>query len=994
VNNLSRVCLALVVLAGIAQLPAQFAFVAGLAPVVRRWSDPDAQNRLQSPDAPYDLLRAVDAALPPDATILLVTAGRDVRHAEYVTYHRALYWLTPRAVWWLAPAPPDGTWESRWWLSAPLTPESIRAAADDRHAAYVLVYGVSAPLPLGRVVLERDDGYLLQLGARDTAPAPLRVNAAGPWWPWQAALALAVMLVLGAGALAVAARLGYRADRIEAVALAWTLGAGLISLGMLWLNALGADLGAQLVVLAAVAAAAFLAARGSHKPQRHRDAEVQIKTLRLRVSVVNSVLVALIAGYAALVAISAVGRPLSVWDSWANWGMKARAIFIDGRVTPAVYGDPSRASTLLTYPLLVPLDQAWLYGWLSAPDDRLAGLVVLCCYLALLGVVYAAVRRWTGNVKQALAATAALAGMPYVMGQAGLVFPETALLLYVTVAAIYLHEWLEGGRWGALLVGAFAAGCAPWTKLEGLVLVAVLGAATVIAGRGTRRAWTALFACALAAGLVAGPWWAFVTLRGISNPAFGPLTALEPALRRLAFSAWQELVSLAGERWSFAWPLAALAGIAAWRQRRPAAHLLPLTALFYAGAIPWFYVFSTYVPYEQHVLTSIDRLVAPLAGLAVLWMARPDSKEVDAGASASHPFTPSPHHPFTGSWQVRPYRPGDEPGIAQLVQEVYGRTLDLKHYHWKLLSQPTPFPTVWLATAGERVIGHYACSPIRFKLGAREVSAGHASNAITAPDFRRQGVFTTVGHAAHAAWTAANVAFVDGIPQQFGSAWEAIGWRQLFRLIWLRRPLRLDRLVARRYGLPVPSLAALRAAGWLWNSGWDVVTRADEALSVREVAAAGGEFDELWQSAGPAYEYALVRDRPWMAYRYFAAPGQGYRVLLAERHGRPTGYAVFRLALERATGVLADLFSAPDDGATQRALLGRVIVELQRMGADQVRVLLAEHSHLERLCYRAGFVRAPGSFTVCSVSLAEPLPLDRLRDPQRWFATGGDYDVV
>ena len=77
----------------------------------------------------------------------------------------------------------------------------------------------------------------------------------------------------------------------------------------------------------------------------------------------------------AFVTILAVGRPLDVWDSWVTWGMKARTIFLEGSISPAVYGDPSRTVTQLDYPLMVPLIEAWLYGWLGVPDDRLVGIV-------------------------------------------------------------------------------------------------------------------------------------------------------------------------------------------------------------------------------------------------------------------------------------------------------------------------------------------------------------------------------------------------------------------------------------------------------------------------------------------------------------------------------------------------------------------------------------------------------------------------------------------
>ena len=165
-------CLVLLVIAGdaLVRLPA----LGSLAPILRLWPDAEAQNRLQMDQVPYDLLRAADAVLPRHAGVVLVTAGTDVRHREYTTFHRALYLLAPRSVWWLTPAANDGTWEARWWVSAPLSADNVLHLAAARGAAYVLVDGDLALAPVGSKTA-LPGGYLLALGdAGVVAGAPSR----------------------------------------------------------------------------------------------------------------------------------------------------------------------------------------------------------------------------------------------------------------------------------------------------------------------------------------------------------------------------------------------------------------------------------------------------------------------------------------------------------------------------------------------------------------------------------------------------------------------------------------------------------------------------------------------------------------------------------------------------------------------------------------------------------------------------------------------------
>src|SRR5262245_15665893 len=96
VNRAALVTLGLLIALaiGVYQFPSRVA--AYMSPVVARaqvWSDPNATSRIAAGPAPYDLLHDADAVLPRDARVLLVTDGSEVRGREYVTAHRAMYYL-------------------------------------------------------------------------------------------------------------------------------------------------------------------------------------------------------------------------------------------------------------------------------------------------------------------------------------------------------------------------------------------------------------------------------------------------------------------------------------------------------------------------------------------------------------------------------------------------------------------------------------------------------------------------------------------------------------------------------------------------------------------------------------------------------------------------------------------------------------------------------------------------------------------------------------
>ena len=94
---------------------------ANVWPLLRQWSDPAGQAQLAASPALADVLIAADRRLPPDARVILLTAGEDVDTSEYIAFHRALYYLSPRPVWWVIQNPePASQRQPRWYqTSAP-----------------------------------------------------------------------------------------------------------------------------------------------------------------------------------------------------------------------------------------------------------------------------------------------------------------------------------------------------------------------------------------------------------------------------------------------------------------------------------------------------------------------------------------------------------------------------------------------------------------------------------------------------------------------------------------------------------------------------------------------------------------------------------------------------------------------------------------------------------------------------------------------------------
>lgn len=344
-------------------------------------------------------------------------------------------------------------------------------------------------------------------------------------------------------------------------------------------------------------------------------------------------------------------------------------------------------------------------------------------------------------------------------------------------------------------------------------------------------------------------------------------------------------------------------------------------------------------------------------------------------------------------WHVRPYRPGDERTLVTLWTEAFGRPMSEAHWRWKAKGRTSPVENVGVAVAeDDRPICQFVGIPCpAIVLGApRMVMVG--ADVVTAPAFRRRGVFPTTARQLFDSWRDAGVALVLGLANdRWRAQADALGYERFFPMRRLVRLLRPERVLARRARLPF--LADLPQVGRLWNRLWDRAAPPD--VAVRPLAAATPEIDAVWARATAHVQTSLVRDRAWVAWRYCDCPYRTYQLTLAERAEGPAGYAVYSiLRHDGAASVLVPEIFAPGDSAALQALIRDVVARATAADADTVATLAVSGSHIERELRRAGFLSARGGWPVEVIQLDPALPRAALRDPEGWWLVGGDFDVI
>ena len=350
---------------------------------------------------------------------------------------------------------------------------------------------------------------------------------------------------------------------------------------------------------------------------------------------------------------------------------------------------------------------------------------------------------------------------------------------------------------------------------------------------------------------------------------------------------------------------------------------------------------------------------------------------------------PVPHDEL----MVRSYRTGDEQALTSLFETVFGRPMSEREWRWKL-APSSGIPNVWLATHAERPIFQYAAMPARFKVDECTRDVMVSVDTMTAPAFRRRGLLTEVAARAYDAWRDAGVAFVIGLPnQQWGSRARALGWRELFPLQWLARPLRPEALIARRLGMH--RLGKTNVLGAAWNRFASRRLRAPVDIEVTTVDEPSADFDVIWERCRGDTAFSAVRDAAWVERRFLSSPARRYELLVARRQNVPAAWLAYSLNHDRSrtTAQVAELFASKDDTASSAALMLELLRRLREHDVELVCTLAVPGTPLFAWFRSIGFLRGP-SFGVQLVPLAIDVPFERLQDPSAWRLTGADFDVA
>lgn len=290
------------------------------------------------------------------------------------------------------------------------------------------------------------------------------------------------------------------------------------------------------------------------------------------------------------------------------------------------------------------------------------------------------------------------------------------------------------------------------------------------------------------------------------------------------------------------------------------------------------------------------------------------------------------------------------------VQLVGGR---LDYWRWKYLGNPLGFQLVCVAEQAGKVISHSASIPVLMSVGERIIVASQGVDLCTHPAFRGQGLIGATMAVRNRIKAEHGVALDYGFPNQ--AAYHVSSIKQGFRDLEVRmlqyqfiidedlffRKVRFGAL--KKVGYDSFLLLKRTTSGRTERVGDHVVTGISEFTT---------EHGSLFQKAAFQFDLAIVRNTPYLNWRYADPRGGPFLIRSAERGGTLAGYMVHKVEDREGTRYLniVDALVDPVDTGAARDLLVDAIALARELRIETVLCCLPEGHPYGRTLSDLGFI--------------------------------------
>lgn len=367
---------------------------------------------------------------------------------------------------------------------------------------------------------------------------------------------------------------------------------------------------------------------------------------------------------------------------------------------------------------------------------------------------------------------------------------------------------------------------------------------------------------------------------------------------------------------------------------------------------------------------------------------------------------------MTVDYEVRPYQPGDEEGIIDLLDHVFDGWphLDLKcepldFWKWKFTGSPVDESIIVLSTSDDEIIGCHHGLPLRIKMGENTYTCLTGVDLAVHKDYRRMGVRNKM----------------RGLFFELGTR---AGMRMLYAITG--NPILIEASSRHYDSFPHPILNLVRIrdismqleempvdSPWIMKFGFHLKKLISNIENIRgprkpsirdvnisEVNRFDDRIDIFWEEATGLYDFILERKRDYLNWRY-CDPRAGDFVVkqVEDDDGRLLGYSVLRINRYRdeyPIGYIVDLITLPERMDVADALSADAIRYFDDQNINIVNYQVVQGSPYERVLNRHGFLDSGIQIKMFYYSFGKFDVKSQLEQfpAYRTYLSWGDHDVL
>lgn len=341
---------------------------------------------------------------------------------------------------------------------------------------------------------------------------------------------------------------------------------------------------------------------------------------------------------------------------------------------------------------------------------------------------------------------------------------------------------------------------------------------------------------------------------------------------------------------------------------------------------------------------------------------------------------------------IRPYREGDEEGINNLFNRIFGQTRSLDEWRWKFVENPAVCdPAKWMTVIEKNgaIVGHYASVPYDIRYKGETVKAGQPVDTMIDAEAKLGLKALRELFNAHVEYND-SARFGFGFPNEkaYPVGKKLFGYQDLGRFVKLFRRLSYRTAIKRRF--PGAPSFIVNAVDKLSRRKLGVAPGDNGPYEIREIKKFDERINAFWDDVKDNFDIVIARRSPYLNWRYC---GRGFKLLLAEEGGKAAGYSVLRIDKEEeaTVGFIAEIF-AKDEAFS--ALLRKTLHFLSANDVDYVICGIREKDPIEEALMKEGFENRADieSLPVVYSNIKNEVDNDYLSRPEMWHLFYGEVD--